>query len=514
LGKLSQILAQTFTYLDECSRMKVYESADGLYILKLFKDPKGIVAQFKSWKVDLGALPEAPVPGDDLATAKVLRERTIDSCKLAMESLSLETGLIHLQLEPLETSLVVVLDRREIDLKNQPFLLQKKARLIEEDIYEALKIKDFAKAKSTIDKLVSFVFAMWAKGFTEDTYNFRNNYGTIDGAMALIDVGELHREPDKVAFEHADLKILKKESFMWLSQIWPELAVYLKAEVLARSGAKAFGSPRVSIVICTYGKAAFLDEVLEGIAEQSYKNFEVIVVDNNPQPLCQTQNGYRVLHCAAPGLSAARNFGIVHTDSDIVAFLDDDAIPDKKWLEKMVQGFELYSCDMAGGTVSLHLEREPKWLSPKVRAYLSELLYKGEDIGELVPPRYIVGANMALTREAITKYGLFEDGAGRMGAKLISSEDSEMTRRIANAGGRISFIAKSKVVHMIPASRTSFSYLAKRAWWQGISDALLDRLEPLPRAKRRKLPHFGMFMLLESIRAVSRTGYNLGLLKK
>ena len=110
-------------------------------------------------------------------------------------------------------------------------------------------------------------------------------------------------------------------------------------------------SKSVSIVICTYNRAEFLNRTLYSLKNLNYKNFEVIVI-NGPS----TDNTYMILEKYSDrikidnnpytNLSISRNMGIALSSGEIVAFIDDDAIPDKYWLDDIVS---LYNDDKVGG---------------------------------------------------------------------------------------------------------------------------------------------------------------------
>jgi len=87
-------------------------------------------------------------------------------------------------------------------------------------------------AQRTLDELLDYVIHFFKTGYCEDTYNFDHNYGyTADGKLIYIDIGGLHKGHDLVKLEIEEKKILKKESFQWLSRQYPELAKYLRREV-------------------------------------------------------------------------------------------------------------------------------------------------------------------------------------------------------------------------------------------------------------------------------------------
>lgn len=94
--------------------------------------------------------------------------------------------------------------------------------------------------------------------------------------------------------------------------------------------------PVVSVIIPTYNRAHCVGEAIESVLNQTFRDFEVIVVDdgstdNTPEVLAAFGNRIRVIGQENSGVSAARNAGIKAARGNWVAFLDSDDIwePDK-----------------------------------------------------------------------------------------------------------------------------------------------------------------------------------------
>jgi glycosyltransferase involved in cell wall biosynthesis len=101
---------------------------------------------------------------------------------------------------------------------------------------------------------------------------------------------------------------------------------------------------KVSVVIPTFNRAQYLLEAIDSVFAQTYRNFEIIVVDDGSTD-CTSEvlkkYGSKIisLHQENAGVSAARNFGTAHATGNFIAFLDSDDIwfPDK--LERYLQVF-------------------------------------------------------------------------------------------------------------------------------------------------------------------------------
>lgn len=233
------------------------------------------------------------------------------------------------------------------------------------------------------------------------------------------------------------------------------------------------------MVIPTYGAGTHLLRVLDGLVAQQYRDFLVVVVDNNERPQWATRlRGERlevdVISEPRNGLQHARNAGVRAARGSYVAFLDDDGIPTPQWLGNLVEGTKRHGAMAGGGEVILEFASEPPtWMGTAERALLSELIHV-EDVPAIADDMYIVGANMCIDRRAFKTLGLFDPHFDRTARSLRSSGELEFTRRLQSHGDRVAFIASARVRHQIDPTRLTVRYFLSRAYWQGRSDALLE----------------------------------------
>ncbi|MDF9840213.1 MULTISPECIES: glycosyltransferase [unclassified Paenibacillus] len=102
---------------------------------------------------------------------------------------------------------------------------------------------------------------------------------------------------------------------------------------------------RFSIVICTYNRDEYLERTLESLNNLYYDDFEVIVVngpstDRTDEILEKYKNKIKLGKNNVANLSISRNIGIKLSSGDIVAFLDDDAIPEPNWLDQIQELYD------------------------------------------------------------------------------------------------------------------------------------------------------------------------------
>ena len=103
----------------------------------------------------------------------------------------------------------------------------------------------------------------------------------------------------------------------------------------------------MTVVIPTYKRAEILPHLLSALKRQTYRNFDVVVVvkhsgDGTEELLNQASDTLKIktVHQTVGHIVDAYFLGVKHTTGDIVAFLDDDAIPADDWLEETVKIFQ------------------------------------------------------------------------------------------------------------------------------------------------------------------------------
>jgi glycosyltransferase involved in cell wall biosynthesis len=170
----------------------------------------------------------------------------------------------------------------------------------------------------------------------------------------------------------------------------------------------------VAVVICTRNRPALLRKCLEAITHLEPMPDEVIVVDNTSGDK-ETEAAARKFSARytfepIAGLSRARNRGLAESRSEIVAYIDDDALPTERWLEFLIEPFADSHVGVVTGRTILpdsqadDIKEEPaRFLSNKDPLWLEIAAFGGLGIG----------TNMALRRAACTGGKIFDERLGR-----------------------------------------------------------------------------------------------------
>jgi glycosyltransferase involved in cell wall biosynthesis len=243
----------------------------------------------------------------------------------------------------------------------------------------------------------------------------------------------------------------------------------------------------LTVAVCTRNRLPRLKECLGSLANLFGipERFDVLVVDNGSTDatgefLAEWQQdgpGRTAIVEPLPGLSRARNAALRRSSSDVVLFVDDDALVPTAWAIAHAQEYELdEKVGVAGGPIGLRWPAGcPTWIGPNVRQFFGALDHGDERIRfPTVHGPY--GTNMSVRREAALAVGGFDPRLGRVGRNLMSAEEPELTRRLREAGWGAAYAPAAAIVHQISAERISRRWLLRRAWAQGVSSARADQL--------------------------------------
>jgi glycosyltransferase involved in cell wall biosynthesis len=252
-------------------------------------------------------------------------------------------------------------------------------------------------------------------------------------------------------------------------------------------------------LICTYNRSRLLGETLaalQGMAPSDV-SAEIIVVDNNstddtPLVIAEAARHSRVpvvvLHESRQGKSFALNRGLDAARGDIVVLTDDDVLPARDWLSRIVADFRERDVTFVCGKV---LPRwgalpPPELLTPRARDIWGPfaIVDYGDAGVDYVPESYEqrlpIGANLAFARSALVTIRGWRTDLGKVNNTLISGEDHEIFMRLRRHGLYSGYYDPGIVVrHFVPASRLTRNYFRRWFFWHGKTRALmLDDLHP------------------------------------
>jgi glycosyltransferase involved in cell wall biosynthesis len=214
--------------------------------------------------------------------------------------------------------------------------------------------------------------------------------------------------------------------------------------------------PRVSMVVCTHRRSAYLDDLLASVGRLDPAPFEVIVVDNDPgEEDCRERverAGLRYVREDRRGLDNGRNAGIRAARGDIVAFTDDDVVLAPGWLQPLARAFAEEAVTAATGPAFPYRLDTPARVRMEHQASLARGLQRVSFDWETISPLHAaatgVGANMAIRRDRLLQFG-DEPFPPELdaGTETESGGDSYLLGRLLAAGDRVVYDPEMFVFH-------------------------------------------------------------------
>lgn len=219
----------------------------------------------------------------------------------------------------------------------------------------------------------------------------------------------------------------------------------------------------ISVVVCTHNRPRELERCLEALSRQICCDFNILVIDNAPLDLTAEKlaANWSAAYRLQPerGLSRARNLGLREASGEVVAFLDDDAVPAPDWLLHLANEFrdprvmavtgritELRNTEANGEDVSEYFSLdslgEHRLIVDRTHSNWFEIANFG-GIGQ--------GSNMAFRRSALRFWPGFDTRLGR-GAAIGGSEEHYAFFQLIDHGGRIVYTPRAVVRHPYPAN--------------------------------------------------------------
>jgi GT2 family glycosyltransferase len=234
----------------------------------------------------------------------------------------------------------------------------------------------------------------------------------------------------------------------------------------------------LTFAICTYGGVDASVRLIRFLLSALPETDEVLLIDNSEDESSFTQakstladTRVHIVRTTPPGLSRARNKALELATHDRICFLDDDVVVDSQWVESLG---EYRDCNAAvfGGRVQCVWPggKRPVWMSEWAAASYAELDL-GDRSRELSAYEYVYGANFGVNVRLLG--GLhFDESMGRQRGNLLSGEETYLQDRVREQGGTVAYCSGVRVLHEIEASRVSQSWLRRRFFAQGVSDAM------------------------------------------
>lgn len=223
----------------------------------------------------------------------------------------------------------------------------------------------------------------------------------------------------------------------------------------------------ISIVIPVYNAEKYLEQCLNSIKNQTYKNFEVILVndgsDDNSENICKSFSEedarFKYFTKSNGGASSARNFGLDNVTGDYITFIDADDWVDENHLEVLINNIKDNNSDMAISSIkkfdmsnNFHFRmysNQEKYLLNFGKMSKDELLVKLPKL-ILASNSYKIAVSKLFKKELVTDV--------RFDESIVYGEDLEFFFKIYNNINSISYIDEVTYVYRLHDERSSSKF--------------------------------------------------------
>lgn len=223
--------------------------------------------------------------------------------------------------------------------------------------------------------------------------------------------------------------------------------------------------PLVSVIICVYNQEKYLEKCIDSLLNQSFQNFEIIVVDDCSKSgvyqVIQKKNDKRIRYFRNEkriGIAGSRNIGLKHAKAKYIFFTDADCIVSKNWLN---QGLGFLEIDEIAGVEGMIF-------------YVSETYTPtfSDNFTENKSGNQFMTGNMAYKKDVVMNLGGFDE-------RYTYFEDRDLGLRVLAQGKKIVF-NKGMVVYVQKQTMTPNELLERK------KNILKNRVYLFKRFKERK----------------------------
>ena len=223
----------------------------------------------------------------------------------------------------------------------------------------------------------------------------------------------------------------------------------------------------ISIVIPVYNAEKYLEQCLNSIKNQTYKNFEVILVNDgsidNSESICkafvESDTRFRYYLKANGGASSARNLGLDNVTGEYITFIDADDWVDENHLEVLINNIKENNSDMAVSSIK-KFDNVSKFgfrVHSKQEKYLLNYNKLNREEFLVILPKLIHASNSyKIAVSKLFKKELLSDV--RFDESIVYGEDLEFFFKIYNNISSISYVDEVSYIYRLYDESTSSKF--------------------------------------------------------
>jgi len=227
-----------------------------------------------------------------------------------------------------------------------------------------------------------------------------------------------------------------------------------------------------TLSLCTHNHAERLAKTLTGLKRLRHPaaSWEILIINNastdDTASVLERSDWrpegipVRVVVESQLGIANARNRAMQEASGEYVLFIDDDETPDENWLVEYEKAIGEDQPDALGGNISILFEgaERPAWLQDELLGFIGALSYGADTrfLTALSTPTFT--GNSGFKKTSVMQIGGFDSSLGRRGHVNSGGEDTDLYRRLINAGMRVRWLEKAVIYHRIEAPKLDKRY--------------------------------------------------------
>jgi succinoglycan biosynthesis protein ExoM len=223
--------------------------------------------------------------------------------------------------------------------------------------------------------------------------------------------------------------------------------------------------PHISVCVCTYKRPEPLKRLLKELSNQDTSGlftYSIAVVDNDhlrsAEPAVSEfgrASTIPIKYCVEPqqNIALARNKAIQNTCGELVAFIDDDEFPIRRWLLMLFKALEEYGVDGVLGPVKPHFDDQPP-----------EWVIKGKFYDRpSYPTGFVIDWRKGRTGNVLFKRRILTSDAQLFRPEFRAGEDQDFFRRLIEKGHVFIWCHEAMAYEVVPPMRWDRTFLLRRA---------------------------------------------------
>lgn len=237
----------------------------------------------------------------------------------------------------------------------------------------------------------------------------------------------------------------------------------------------------LSVVVCTHNRCELVCECIESLLQQTVNKelYEIIVVDNastddtaqHVKHIFTENSTVKYIYEEQIGLSQARNTGFRAARFDWIAYIDDDALAHRDYVEQILWTIENYDWDCFGGVFNRWFKYgQPKWYPE----HFGTNKFDFDRIDLLPNHKYACGGIWIVRKAVLERLKGFDISYGMKGGKIGYGEETELQQRMRAKGYKIGFNPNIQMDHLVAKYKLSVWWHLKAAWQNEKATTLVD----------------------------------------